>query len=165
MKILFIFICIFQITIYNLLAESQNIPSLYVGKIELGPGINKDKEIKIRNLIILNLIKKYKNSYRVIDDETVKDLLLKLKIKQQIGCDTDICYQMLDDALNTDFKITASLVQENDFRFHLNLKLLKIKNLNIYLDNSVDKSFAVSQLDYYVKELSSLLVDSKYVIN
>ena len=165
MKILFIFICIFQITIYNLLAESQNIPSLYVGKIELGPGINKDKEIKIRNLIILNLIKKYKNSYRVIDDETVKDLLLKLKIKQQIGCDTDICYQMLDDALNTDFKITASLVQESDFKFQLNLKLLKIKNLNIYLENSVDRSFTISQLDYYVKELSSSLVDSKYVIN
>lgn len=165
MKILFIFICIFQITIHNLLAQSQTIPSLYIGKIELGPGIDKSKEIKIRNLIILNLIKKYKNSYRVIDDETVKDLLLKLKIKQQIGCDTDVCYQMLDDALNTDFKITASIIQEGNFKFRLNLKLLKIKNLNVYLENSIDRSFSISELDHYVKELSSHLVDSKYVIN
>ncbi|NBU99004.1 MAG: hypothetical protein EBS19_12485, partial [Spirochaetia bacterium] len=114
--------------------------------------------------ITLSIIRKYKDRFRIIDDETVKNLLGRLKIQQQTGCSTDRCERMIDDALNADFKITGSTSLESG-KLSLTLKLFKFRDLNPALENQVEKSFTLNQLDYYISELTWALVDSRYTIN
>jgi len=121
--------------------------------------------MKLRNSITLSIIKRYKDKYQVIDDDVVKSLFIKLKIQQQTGCNTERCERMIDDALNTDFKISGNLVNDSKDRLKLNLKLIKFTNSNPYLQNQTDKIFHKSQLGYYINELVLSLLDSNYKIN
>ena len=146
-------------------SQDKNQSSLYLGNIELGNGISKDKETKLRNSITLSIIRKYKEKFRIIDDETVKNLLNRLKIQQQTGCSTEKCERMIDDALNADYKITGNLVMETGGKIALTLKLFHFKDMNPSLENQVEKSFTLNQLEYYISELTWALVDSRYTIN
>ena len=148
----------------SIFSQERNQSSLYLGTIDIGSGISKDRETKIRNGITINLIRKYKEKFRIIDDETVKNLLGRLKIQQQIGCSTEKCERMIDDALNADYKITGSITMESS-RLQLTLKLFRFRDMNPSLENQVEKTFAQSQFEYYIAELTSALVDPRYTIN
>jgi hypothetical protein len=148
----------------SIFSQERNQSSLYLGTIEIGSGISKDRETKIRNGITINLIRKYKEKFRIIDDETVKNLLGRLKIQQQTGCSTEKCERMIDDALNADYKITGSITMESS-KLQLTLKLFRFRDMNPSLENQVEKAFAQSQFEYYIAELTSALVDSRYTIN
>jgi hypothetical protein len=148
----------------SIFSQERNQSSLYLGTIEIGSGISKDRETKIRNGITINLIRKYKEKFRIIDDETVKNLLGRLKIQQQTGCSTEKCERMIDDALNADNKITGSITMEAS-KLQLTLKLFRFRDMNPSLENQVEKTFAQSQFEYYITELTSALVDSRYTIN
>ena len=160
-------IVIFLVFVYSFISiySDEKNPSLYIGKIELGEGISKDNDMKLRNSITLSIIKRYKDKYQVIDDDVVKSLFIKLKVQQQTGCSTDKCERMIDDALNTDFKISGNLMNDSKDRLKLNLKLIKFTNSNPYLQNQTDKIFHKSQLGYYINELVLSLLDSNYKIN
>jgi hypothetical protein len=71
---------------------------------------------------------------------------------------------MIDDALNADYKITGSLTMESS-KLQLTLKLFRFRDMNPSLENQVEKTFAQSQFEYYIAELTSALVDSRYTIN
>ena len=148
----------------SIFSQERNQSSLYLGTIDIGSGISKDRETKIRNGITINLIRKYKEKFRIIDDETVKNLLGRLKIQQQIGCSTEKCERMIDDALNADYKITGSITMESS-RLQLTLKLFRFRDMTPSLENQVEKTFAQSQFEYYIAELTSALVDPRYAIN
>jgi hypothetical protein len=148
----------------SIFSQERNQSSLYLGTIEIGSGISKDRETKIRNGITINLIRKYKEKFRIIDDETVKNLLGRLKIQQQTGCSTEKCERMIDDALNADYKITGSITMEAS-KLQLTLKLFRFRDMNPSLENQVEKTFAQSQFEYYIAELTSALVDLRYTIN
>jgi hypothetical protein len=148
----------------SIFSQERSQSSLYLGTIEIGSGISKDRETKIRNGITINLIRKYKEKFRIIDDETVKNLLGRLKIQQQTGCSTEKCERMIDDALNADYKITGSITMESS-KLQLTLKLFRFRDMNPSLENQVEKTFAQSQLEYYISELTSALVDPRYAIN
>jgi hypothetical protein len=159
-----ILLVLFLATALPILAEDKNQSSLYLGTIDIGGGISKDRETKIRNGITINLIRKYKEKFSIIDDETVKNLLGRLKIQQQTGCSTEKCERMIDDALNADYKITGTLTNESS-KLQLTLKLFRFRDMNPSLENQVEKTFAQSQFEYYIAELTSALVDSRYAIN
>ena len=159
-----IFLFFFLTYTASLFSQDKNQSSLYLGTIELGSGISKDRETKIRNGITINLIRKYKDRFRIIDDETVKNLLGRLKIQQQTGCSTEKCERMIDDALNADYKITGSITMEAS-KLQLTLKLFRFRDMNPSLENQVEKTFAQSQFEYYIAELTSALVDPRYAIN
>lgn len=161
---LFFIVLYFYSSFFGIYSEEKN-PSLYIGKIELGEGISKDIEMKVRNSITLSIIKRYKEKYQVIDDDVVKSLFIKLKIQQQTGCSTEKCERMIDDALNTDYKISGNLITETKDKLKLNLKLIKFSDSNPYLKNQNDKIFHKSQLGYYINELVLSLLDSNYKIN
>jgi hypothetical protein len=162
-RLIVIFI-VLLFSVIGIYSDEKN-PSLYIGKIELGEGISKDNDMKLRNSITLGIIKRYKDKYQVIDDDVVKSLFIKLKIQQQTGCSTDKCERMIDDALNTDFKISGNLMNDSKDRLKLNLKLIKFTNSNPYLQNQTDKIFHKSQLGYYINELVLSLLDNNYKIN
>jgi hypothetical protein len=124
----------------SLPSQEKNQSSLYLGSIELGSGISKDKETKIRNGITLHLIRKYKDKFRIIDDETVKNLLGRLKIQQQTGCSTEKCERMIDDALNADYKITGNLSFESS-RLQLTLKLFRFRDMESFFGKSGGSDF------------------------
>jgi citrate lyase gamma subunit len=136
----------------SLLSQDKNQSSLYLGTIEIGSGISKDRETKIRNGITINLNQKYKEKFLIIDDETVKNLLARLKIQQQAGCSTEKCERMIDDALNADLKITGSLTMESS-KLQLTLKLFRFRDMEPSLENQVEKTFAQSQFELasYIK--------------
>jgi hypothetical protein len=159
-----ILLLIFLSATASIFSQERNQSSLYLGTIEIGSGISKDRETKIRNGITINLIRKYKEKFRIIDDETVKNLLGRLKIQQQTGCSTEKCERMIDDALNADYKITGSITMESS-KLQLTLKLFRFRDMNPSLENQVEKTFAQSQFEYYIAELTSALVDSRYTIN
>ncbi len=160
----FSLLLILVFSVRGIKAETS-LPSLYLGSVELGSGVDKDKEAKVRNGITIGLIQKYKDRFRIIDDDTVKNLLTRLKIQQQTGCSTEKCEQMIDDALNADYKITGNLSLEGGGKLRLNLKLFRFKEFKSSLDNTVERSFTTSQLEYYTKQLAYHLVDSKYAID
>jgi hypothetical protein len=159
-----ILLLIFLSATASIFSQERNQSSLYLGTIEIGSGISKDRETKIRNGITINLIRKYKEKFRIIDDETVKNLLGRLKIQQQTGCSTEKCERMIDDALNADYKITGSITMEAS-KLQLTLKLFRFRDMNPSLENQVEKTFAQSQFEYYIAELTSALVDPRYAIN
>ncbi|NBU98904.1 MAG: hypothetical protein EBS19_11975, partial [Spirochaetia bacterium] len=54
---------------------------------------------------------------------------------------------------------------ETGGKIALTLKLFKFQDMNPSLENQVEKSFTLNQLEYYIPELTWALVDSRYTIN
>lgn len=152
-------------SIFHIDLKSQdNLPSIYLGTIEIGNVDDKEREVRIRNSISKTMVSRYKNKFRLIDDETVKNLMARLKIQQQMGCSTEKCERMIDDAINADYKITGRLTREEDDKFRLILKKFRFQNYESTMENTVEKVFSKKYLEYYARQLSIQLIEPRYEI-
>jgi hypothetical protein len=87
--------------------------------------VKQDVIIKIRNQVSLSNLRYFKDKYSFTDDSVANGLLNKLKKQQKLGCDTDKCYQMIEDFLIPDEKISG-VVQSEAGKYELILKLLDV---------------------------------------
>lgn len=144
--------------------SSDSLAKIFIAKVDI-PGLNPDYQKKIQNSIQLNLLKHFRNQFRILDDEYISNLTKKLQIKQQIGCSADLCMKQLEDAIEANYKITASLEQAGGGDLKLSLKLYKIDAEGGGLENAAEKTIKPFQLDYYLEELVKYLPNKKYAIN
>lgn len=118
---------------------------------------------KIRNQVSLNILRYFKSKYSFIDDSVVNGLMAQLKKQQSLGCETDKCFQMIEDNLSPDEKITGTL-QMNGNKYTLTLKLLDVSRSSAIVEQK-EVSFSYSQMEYFMEEITRSLLDSSYMIN
>lgn len=147
---------------FGLLPQSPTLPlkKIYLESLYESNGITIDQKNRVRNQISLNLYKHFKNSHTFIDDVIINGYLNQLKKQQQIGCDTEKCYKMIEDSLNPDQKISGSLAFLNG-RYTLTLRLIDLANNKGLLDVK-EVSYGPRQMEYFVEELTKTLLDPTY---
>jgi hypothetical protein len=133
---------------------------IYLESLYESNGVTIDQKNRVRNQISLNIYKHFKNSHTFIDDVIINGYLNQLKKQQQIGCDTDKCYKMIEDSLNPDQKISGSLAFLNG-RYTLTLRLIDLANSKGLLDVK-EVSYSPRQMEYFVEELTKTLLDPTY---
>ena len=111
----------------------------------------------------MNILRYFKSKYTFIDDSVVQSQLTFLKKQQNLGCDTDKCYKMIEDNLSPDEKITGNL-QLNGSKYILTLRLLDVSRGGGVVEQK-EVGFTNNQLDYFLGETTRSLLDSSYVIN
>ncbi len=147
---------------FGLLPQSPTPPmkKIYLESLYESNGVTIDQKNRVRNQISLNLYKHFKNSHTFIDDVIINGYLNQLKKQQQIGCDTEKCYKMIEDSLNPDQKISGSLAFLNG-RYTLTLRLIDLANNKGLLDVK-EVSYGPRQMEYFVEELTKTLLDPTY---
>ena len=143
--------------------SSKSYKKIYFETLDSSPGIRSENIIKIRNQVSLNILRYFKSKYSFIDDSVVNGLMAQLKKQQSLGCDTDKCFQMIEDNLSPDEKITGTL-QLNGNIYTLTLKLLDVSRSSAIVEQK-EVNFTGAQLEYFVEEITRALLDSSYVIN
>jgi hypothetical protein len=118
---------------------------------------------RIKNQIIVKVLKFNNNRYTLFDNEYIKSVL-ELKARQQlIGC-TDIeCGVQLEKILQPDFKI-SSTISSADKKINVSLKLFKFSGDSPSIVSVIDKSFEDYQLDFYIEEMVQFLITPNYRI-
>ena len=125
--------------------------------------IRSEISTRVRNQVSLNILRYFKSKYTFIDDSVVQSQLTLLKKQQNLGCDTDKCYKMIEDNLSPDEKITGNL-QTNGTKYILTLRLLDVNRGGGVVEQK-EVSFTNNQLDYFVGEVTRALLDSSYTMN
>ena len=145
-----------------LFSQPKSSKKIYFESLE-AKGVKQDVIVKIRNQVSLTILRYFKDKYSFTDDSVVNGLLNQLKKQQKLGCDTDKCYQMIEDFLSPDEKISG-VVQFEAGKYELTLKLLDVSKTGGLLEQK-SVSFTNSQLEYYVMELTRSLLEPSYSIN
>jgi hypothetical protein len=143
--------------------SSKSYKKIYFETLDSSPDIRSENIIKIRNQVSLNILRYFKSKYSFIDDSVVNGLMAQLKKQQSLGCETDKCFQMIEDNLSPDEKITGTL-QLNGNIYTLTLKLLDVSRSSAIVEQK-EVNFTGAQLEYFVEEITKALLDSSYVIN
>jgi hypothetical protein len=151
-------------TINPLFSQSKpNYKKIYFENLETGSGVRPEIATRVRNQVSLNILRYFKSKYTFIDDSVVQSQLSFLKKQQNLGCDTDKCYKMIEDNLSPDEKITGNL-QLNGSKYILTLRLLDVGRGGGVVEQK-EVGFTSNQLDYFLGEITRSLLDSSYAIN
>jgi len=149
---------------FSLFSQSKQIYKIiYFENLSSVGSIRPEISTRVRNQVSLNILRYFKSKYTLIDDSVIQEQLLLLKKQQNLGCDTDKCYKMIEDNLSPDEKITGNL-QINGTKYILTLRLLDVNRGGGVVEQK-EVSFTNNQLDYFVAELTRSLLDSRYKIN
>ena len=144
-------------------SKSNTLKKIYLESMYESGGVTLDQKNRVRNQISLNLYKHFKNTHTFIDDVIINGYLNQLKKQQQVGCDTDKCYKMIEDSLNPDQKISGSISYLNG-KYTLTLRLIDLANSKGLLDVK-EVSYGQNQMEYFVEEITKSLLDSTYKPN
>ncbi len=160
---LFFSIVFFFLLPAHLFSQSRpNYRKIYFETLETGT-LRPEIATRVRNQVSLNILRYFKSKYTFIDDSVVQSQLNFLKKQQNLGCDTQKCYQMIEDNLSPDEKITGSL-QMSGNRYTLTLRLLDVSRGGGVVEQK-EVSFTNNQLEYFVGEITRALLDTNYVVN
>ncbi len=145
--------CIFSFfCAFSILGQSSGLKKIYLESLYESNGVTPDIKNRVRNQISLNLYKHFKKTHSFIDDVIINGYLNQLKKQQQIGCDTEKCYKMIEDSLSPDQKLSGSL-QFSNGRYILTLRLIDLSSQKGLVDVK-EVSYTSNQMEYFVEEIT-----------
>ena len=160
-KIIFSFILFF--CTFSIKGQSQTLKKIYLEALYESNGVTPDIKNRVRNQISLNLYKHFKKTHSFIDDVIINGYLNQLKKQQQIGCDTEKCYKMIEDSLSPDQKLSGSL-QFSNGKYTLTLRLIDLSSQKGLVDVK-EVTYTQNQMEYFVEEITRALLEPNYKIN
>ena len=127
---------------------------------------DKEMEGRVRNGMVLSILKNYPGKYKIMDDDSIQDLSKKLQKMQMAGCSEDICIQELSQAIDAKELISGSItVDGNKIKFDFKKTRKDDLDFTQTLKSQVSEEFENSQLDYFLNESAKKLIEASYTIN
>ena len=160
-KIIFSIILFFNA--FSITGQSSGLKKIYLEALYESNGVTPDIKNRVRNQISLNLYKHFKKTHSFIDDVIINGYLNQLKKQQQIGCDTEKCYKMIEDSLSPDQKLSGSL-QFSNGKYILTLRLIDLSSGKGLVDVK-EVTYTQNQMEYFVEEITRSLLEPNYKIN
>lgn len=160
---IFIF-TIFIFTNFSLLSQTSiKKDKIYISEVESKITQGDNLKEKIKNLILVKILKVNNNQFTIFDNDYIKSVL-ELKARQQLlGCTDLECGVILEKILQPDYKIGSS-ISSIDKKLNLSLKFFKFSGENPSIYSAIDRSFELYQLEFYVEEMVQYLLNPNYRI-
>jgi hypothetical protein len=159
---LLIGIAIFSSIIFPLSAEEK----IYIFHFKVIGSKDKELESRVRNGMVLSILKNYPGKYKIMDDDSIQDLSKKLQKMQMAGCSEEVCIQELSQAIDAKELISGSItVDGNKLKFDFKKTQKDDLDFSQTLKSQVNEEFETSQLDYFLNESSKKLMEGNYTIN
>lgn len=114
---------------------------------------------KIQNLLVLNVIRVYKNS-AILSDDALIELLKHDSLSQSLTGDSSLI-DYLSSQLNFDELITGKLDIEKKIVL-LSLKSIQLKNNSFHIKSQIQLQFPISQSEYYLWQSVKNLQNPNY---
>jgi hypothetical protein len=161
-KNLLLGIAIFSSFIFPLYAEEK----IYIFHFKVIGSKDKELESRVRNGMVLSILKNYPGKYKIMDDDSIQDLSKKLQKMQMAGCSEEICIQELSQAIDAKELISGSITADgNKLKFDFKKTQKDDLDFSQTLKSQVNEEFETSQLDYFLNESSKKLIEGSYSIN
>jgi|LauGreSuBDMM15SN_2_FD.fasta_scaffold07061_3 hypothetical protein len=161
-KNLLLGIAIFSSFIFPLYAEEK----IYIFHFKVIGSKDKELESRVRNGMVLSILKNYPGKYKIMDDDSIQDLSKKLQKMQMAGCSEEICIQELSQAIDAKELISGSITADgNKLKFDFKKTQKDDLDFSQTLKSQVNEEFETSQLDYFLNESSKKLIEGSYTIN
>ena len=161
-KKLLLGIAIFSSFIFSLNAEEK----IYIFHFKVIGSKDKELESRVRNGMVLSILKNYPGKYKIMDDDSIQDLSKKLQKMQMAGCSEEICIQELSQAIDAKELISGSITADgNKLKFDFKKTQKDDLDFSQTLKSQVNEEFETSQLDYFLNESSKKLIEGSYTIN
>jgi hypothetical protein len=155
-------IAIFSSFIFPLYAEEK----IYIFHFKVIGSKDKELESRVRNGMVLSILKNYPGKYKIMDDDSIQDLSKKLQKMQMAGCSEEICIQELSQAIDAKELISGSITADgNKLKFDFKKTQKDDLDFSQTLKSQVNEEFETSQLDYFLNESSKKLIEGSYTIN
>ena len=158
----FYWILFFLISGVSLYGEDK----IYIFHFKVKGSSDKDLEKKVRNGLLLSILKLYPGRFKIMDDDSIQDLSKKLEKLQLSGCSEEICIQEISQAIDARDLISGSVIQ-NGSRLTFDFKKVRKDEMTFAqtTESTVNEEFEVSQLDYFLNESAKKLIEKNYNIN
>jgi len=161
-KNLLLGIAIFSSFVFPLYAEEK----IYIFHFKVIGSKDKELESRVRNGMVLSILKNYPGKYKIMDDDSIQDLSKKLQKMQMAGCSEEICIQELSQAIDAKELISGSITADgNKLKFDFKKTQKDDLDFSQTLKSQVNEEFETSQLDYFLNESSKKLIEGSYTIN
>jgi hypothetical protein len=161
-KNLLLGIAIFSSFIFPLYAEEK----IYIFHFKVIGSKDKELESRVRNGMVLSILKNYPGKYKIMDDDSIQDLSKKLQKMQMAGCSEEICIQELSQAIDAKELISGNITADgNKLKFDFKKTQKDDLDFSQTLKSQVNEEFETSQLDYFLNESSKKLIEGSYTIN
>ncbi len=158
----FVLLFLFLISISAITAEEK----IYIFHLKVKGSSDKELERKVRNGLLLSILKLYPGKYKIMDDDSIQDLSKKLEKLQLAGCSEEICIQEISQAIDARDLISGTVAQTGT-RLLFDLKKVRKDELTYVqtTESTVNEEFEISQLDYFLNESAKKLIEKSYIIN
>ena len=139
---------------------------IYIFHFKVKGSTDKDLEKKVRNGLLLSILKIYPGKYKIMDDDSIQDLSKKLEKLQLAGCSEEICIQEISQAIDAR-DLISGIVTQTGSRILFDLKKVRKDELTYAqtTESTVNEEFEVSQMDYFLNESAKKLIEKNYTIN
>jgi hypothetical protein len=165
MKVLSIFNIIIPIFL-SFFSPLYSEEKIYIFHFKVINSRDKELESRVRNGMVLSILKNYPGKYKIMDDDSIQDLSKKLQKMQMAGCSEEVCIQELSQAIDAKELISGSItVEGNKLKFDFKKTRKDDLDFSQTLKSQVNEEFETSQLDYFLSESSKKLIDTSYIIN
>jgi hypothetical protein len=160
-----IFILILNICINDI--YSKELSKLYVNKFTYNDKSSENFEKKFRNLLIDKLIKNYSDKYSIMDEDSVQSLKDKLNKKKALGCSEEDCIREISQSVDADEIISGEVnLQEKGIIINIKNSLKQKKDsFGLNIKSIIVLEISENQLDYYIQEIASKLINPSYKID
>ena len=160
-----IFILILNICINDI--YSKELSKLYVNKFNYNDKSSENFEKKFRNLLIDKLIKNYSDKYSIMDEDSVQSLKDKLNKKKALGCSEEDCIREISQSVDADEIISGEVnLLEKGITINIKNSLKQKKDsFGLNIKSIVVLEISENQLDYYIQEIASKLINPSYKID
>jgi hypothetical protein len=139
---------------------------IYIFHFKVNGSKDKELESRVRNGMVLSILKNYPGKYKIMDDDSIQDLSKKLQKMQMAGCSEEVCIQELSQAIDAKELISGSItVDGNKIKFDFKKTRKDDLDFSQTLKSQVNEEFENSQLDYFLNESSKKLIEGSYNIN
>ncbi len=151
-----------MISTFSIYAEEK----IYIFHFKIKGSNDKELEKKVRNGLLLSILKLYPGKYKIMDDDSIQDLSKKLEKLQLAGCSEEICIQEISQAIDARDLISGTVTQTGS-RILFDLKKVRKDDMTYAqtTESTVNEEFEISQLDYFLSESAKKLIDKSYTIN
>jgi len=157
-KILSVIVILSLLTISfsNLLAEEK----IYIFHFKVKGSTDKDLEKKVRNGLLLSILKIYPGKFKIMDDDSIQDLSKKLEKLQLAGCSEEICIQEISQAIDAR-DLISGIVTQTGTKLLFDFKKVRKDELTYAqtTESTVNEEFEVSQMDYFLNESAKKLIE------
>lgn len=162
--LLFIFVVLHFTLAFNV--YPQTLKKIYIFRIKVSGTQDKTLEKKIRNTLILNIINNFKDKYSILDEDSLFEISQKLKKLQQLGCNDEICFQEISNAIDADEFISGEVIIEREnYKVEFRNTSKNKESFEMSIKSLVSESFYAFQLEYFLEEIAKKLLNPNYIIN